>query len=125
MSEHASPSPVAVDGMALAVSLTVLLRQAQSLPWESTARRLLTQATFPIRDALDALGGTTRIDLARALRLADAAVSAGLAEWAARDGFRPGPDLRARLTEIGVSVLPQLHDAEAAQLHDWIAAQAA
>jgi hypothetical protein len=103
----------------------VLLRQADRLPWESAARRALAQASFPLRDALDRLDDAECIDADRALQLARVAVDAGVATWNHDEGFRAGPELRARLSELGVSVLPQLRDRHASDLHEWISARAA
>jgi hypothetical protein len=115
----------AAERLALEVSLMVLLRQAHRLPWESAARRALAQATYPLRDALDQLDDAECIDGDRALQLARVDVDAGFATWDHGEGFRAGPELRARLSELGVSVLPQLRDKHAAELHEWISARAA
>src|SRR5689334_16958596 len=99
-----------LERLALDVCLTVLLRQADRLPWESPARRALAEATFPIREALDRLDEAARIDADRALQLASAAVDTGVATWTEDGSFRAEPLLRTRLAELGVSVLPQLRD---------------
>jgi hypothetical protein len=106
----------------LALSLAVIVQQAQHLPHDSTVRSALVGAIPPLLDTLDDVTGARRITLDRAAQLADAAVGAGLASWGADDAFQAGPAVRRWLDDVGVSMLAEFHVDEADDFASFAAA---